>query len=241
MCNKKYKRVLLFSFIVIMIMGIFTVIYINICSKNNKSDRIDKNNKSYRVDKNNKFLILVNKDNPLPEDYEVNVKWLNNGKQCVASEIYNDLRDMLTDGTNEGLIFVVSSGYRSEEYQSELLDEAIQVNMTMKEMDYDEAYSDAIMTLAPPGTSEHSTGLALDIVSLDYQNLDDNQQYTDENKWLRKNCYKYGFILRYPKEKEDITGIEYESWHFRYVGKSVAKYITKNNLTLEEYLQGDRK
>ena len=146
------------------------------------------------------------------------------------------LRDMLTDGTNEGLIFVVSSGYRSEEYQSELLDESIQVNMTMKEMNYSDAYNDAVMTLAPPGKSEHSTGLALDIVSLDYQNLDDNQQYTEENKWLRKNCYKYGFILRYPKGKSDITGYKFEPWHYRYVGANISYKLREGNATLEEYL-----
>ena len=96
---------------------------------------------------------------------------------------------------------------------------------------------EASKTLAYPGASEHATGLAVDIVSLDYQNLDDGQHYTAESTWLRENCHKYGFILRYPKGKEDITGISYESWHYRYVGKVVAKCIMENGITLEEYLE----
>ena len=88
----------------------------------------------------------------------------------------------------------------------------------------------------PPGYSEHETGLAVDIVSFGYQVLDGKQENTNENKWLRENCSKYGFILRYPKEKEEITGISYEPWHFRFVGKEAAEEITRQGITLEEYL-----
>ena len=88
----------------------------------------------------------------------------------------------------------------------------------------------------PPGCSEHETGLALDIVSLDNQRLEEAQEETPENIWLRENCWKYGFILRYPRGKEDITGIDYEPWHFRYVGHAAAEEITRLGLTLEEYL-----
>ncbi len=87
-----------------------------------------------------------------------------------------------------------------------------------------------------PGYSEHATGLSLDITSEDYQNLDEKQADTAESKWLAENCYKYGFILRYPPEKADITGIIYEPWHYRYVGKEAAKEIKEKGITLEEYL-----
>ena len=106
-----------------------------------------------------------------------------------------------------------------------------------KGMDYEEAYNEATRQVMPPGYSEHETGLALDIVAADYQLLDDAQENTEENRWLRENCWKYGFILRYPKDKEDITQIDYESWHFRYVGTEAAEYIMKNNITLEEYIE----
>ena len=100
----------------------------------------------------------------------------------------------------------------------------------------DEAYREATRTTMPPGCSEHETGLALDIVSLDNQRLEEAQEETPENIWLRENCWKYGFILRYPRGKEDITGIDYEPWHFRYVGRAAAEEITRLGLTLEEYL-----
>ncbi len=103
-------------------------------------------------------------------------------------------------------------------------------------MDYDSVCGEALKQVMPPGYSEHETGLALDIVSADYQLLDDNQETTAENIWLRENCWKYGFILRYPADKEDITQISYESWHFRYVGEEAAEYITSNGICLEEYL-----
>ena len=88
----------------------------------------------------------------------------------------------------------------------------------------------------PVGCSEHASGLAVDIVSKDYQILDEKQARTDEILWLQENCSEYGFILRYPKEKEEITKVSYESWHFRYVGTTAAREITEQGLTLEEYL-----
>ena len=96
---------------------------------------------------------------------------------------------------------------------------------------------EAATVVAKPGTSEHQIGLALDIVSYDYQELDDEQMNTPEQKWLMEHCWEYGFILRYPQDKAAITGIIYEQWHYRYVGKEAAKEIYEQDLTLEEYLQ----
>ena len=90
--------------------------------------------------------------------------------------------------------------------------------------------------VALPGCSEHQTGLALDIVAAGYQILDEEQEDTAEQKWLMENSWKYGFILRYPSEKSDITGIGYEPWHYRYVGREAAREMTELDLCLEEYV-----
>ena len=100
-----------------------------------------------------------------------------------------------------------------------------------------DAYDETKKSVAVPGTSEHATGLALDIVSSTYDALDEQQAETAEAKWLAENCWKYGFILRYPVSKSDVTGIIFEPWHYRYVGKDVAKEIMEQNITLEEYLE----
>lgn len=181
------------------------------------------------------LLILVNKEYGLPEDYNVELRTLNSWPVSVAEVLYEDLQDMLTDGKAEGLHFVVCSAYRSPKRQQELLDEDIRACMASG-MSYADAYDEVTRQTMPPGHSEHSTGLALDIVARDYQLLDEGQERTAECQWLQKNAWKYGFILRYPEEKEEITGIDYESWHFRYVGKEAAKYMYDNGLTLEELL-----
>lgn len=181
-------------------------------------------------------IVLVNKEHPLAETYSIDLKWLASGREQVASEIYEPLMRMLSDGTDQGLSFVVASGYRSQEYQQKIWDDTIKM-WTRQGMSEEEAAHEAAKTLAYPGESEHATGLAVDIVSEKYQLLDDGQNDTEESKWLRENCAQYGFILRYPPNKEDVTGIHYESWHFRYVGSEVAKCIMENGITLEEYLE----
>ena len=100
----------------------------------------------------------------------------------------------------------------------------------------EEATEEAGTVVAVPGTSEHQIGLALDIVSSEYMNLDEKQMETEDQQWLMENSWKYGFILRYPLDKSDITGIIFEPWHYRYVGKKAAKEIYEQDITLEEYL-----
>ena len=180
--------------------------------------------------------LLVNKENPLPEDYEVDLISLPDGRGRAAEVAYEPLCEMLDAGKEEGLQFLVCSSYRDKARQEELFDEDVEA-LLRKGYTYAEAYEEVAKETMPPGCSEHSTGLAFDIVALDYQMLDKGQEKTAENKWLRKHCAEYGFILRYPKGKEDITDISYESWHFRYVGKEVAEYIMKEGITLEEYLE----
>lgn len=181
-------------------------------------------------------LILVNKEHGLPEDYTVDIHWLNNGRVAVADEMYDALSAMLTDGSVDGREFVVASGYRSYEQQQELLEEDIQASMEKYGLTWQEAYDKESQETMPEGHSEHETGLAVDLVALDYQMLDAAQEYTEENQWLQEHCQEYGFILRYPRGKENVTGISYESWHFRYVGTDAAKEIMERGITLEEYL-----
>ena len=183
-----------------------------------------------------RFLILVNKDHPLPDNYEVELQTAPYGACNVSVEMYPALRQMLDDGQQEGLQFVVASGYRNANYQQGLLDEDIRDFMAGG-MSYDEAYEEATKDTMPAGHSEHSTGLAVDIVSASYQMLNDGLESRPEIQWLQKHCAEYGFILRYPKGKEDITRIVYESWHFRYVGTEAAKEIMERGITLEEYVE----
>lgn len=190
---------------------------------------------SFIANESSSKFLLVNKESMLPLDYDAEIMSLKNGQQ-VAVDIYEDLRNMLFTGEEEGLSFLVASGYRTKEKQKQLVEEEVIKNQSYG-MSYEEAYNDAILTVAPAGYSEHETGLAVDIVAVTNQRLDDTQEYTAENKWLRENCYKYGFILRYPRGKEEVTGFSYESWHFRYVGKEAAKEITEKGITLEEYLE----
>lgn len=180
-------------------------------------------------------ILLVNKDHPLPEHYQPNLERMREYGAEVDASILQPLRDMLAAGEKEGLSFWIASSYRSVERQRELLDEDI--NTLVKQgYSYSKAYEEVTKETMPVGCSEHASGLAVDIISKEYQILDEKQARTDEILWLQENCGQYGFILRYPKEKEEITKVSYESWHFRYVGITAAEEIMEQGLTLEEYL-----
>lgn len=179
-------------------------------------------------------LILVNQWNPIDRNYEIDLIELNNG-HSIDRRAYPDLQDMMDDARAEGLKPILCSSYRSNQKQRDLF--ANQVNKYLAAgMTEEEAETEAAKWVAIPGTSEHHTGLAVDIVALDYQLLDEGQQNTPEQQWLRENSYKYGYILRYPPEKSDLTGINFETWHYRYVGKEAALEIYEKGLCLEEYL-----
>ena len=135
---------------------------------------------------------------------------------------------MFEAAKKDGIILLGASGYRSYSVQENLYTSRV-INDGQEEAD---RYT------AKPGQSEHQTGLALDILSEDYQDMDDNFDSTEAYAWLKENCYKYGFILRYPQGKEDITGFLYEPWHYRYIGNNeVAKDIMDRNLTFEQYIE----
>jgi zinc D-Ala-D-Ala carboxypeptidase len=194
----------------------------------------EKNNLSSQ-DKKSWNLVLANPSTVLPEDFSVNLTQLSNGQQ-IDSRAYNDLQNMMDDARKEGLSPMICSSYRTMDFQQQLFNQEVNTYIGQN-YSQEESKKKAAQWVAIPGTSEHQTGLALDIVSSSYQLLNKEQENTPEQKWLIKNSYKYGFILRYPSDKTHITGIEYEPWHYRYVGKEAAKEITERGFCLEEYLK----
>lgn len=181
-------------------------------------------------------LLLVNNKNSIPNNFKVNLTQLSNGQQ-VDERIYEDLQAMMDDARSAGLQPSICSAYRNKDFQTKLYNREIQdyINKGYSKKD---AVKEASSWVAVPGSSEHETGLALDIVSANYMILDEHQEETPEQKWLMENSYKYGFILRYPSDKSEITGIQYEPWHYRYVGKEAAKEIKERGICLEEYING---
>ena len=179
-------------------------------------------------------LILVNKDYPLPQDYRAQMRQLPNGLYFDA-RAFDDLTAMIHEGESQGLDFVICSAFRSVEKQQELFDAQLSVEMASG-LSRDDAVKATATKVAPPGTSEHNLGLAADIVAYRYQKLDQGYCDTPEYVWLRDNAHRFGFIMRYPDGKSSVTGIIFEPWHFRYVGKEHAEAIHRSGLCLEEYL-----
>lgn len=181
----------------------------------------------FLIQKPYKYDVLVNKKNKLPDNYvpaDLNLisKEYSVSKQHLRNIAQINFEKMAKDIEKEGLKIIAVSTYRDSEYQDKLFNNYVQE----KGLEY------ASMCSAKKGFSEHQTGLAVDISSsnLDYDNFDK----TEEFKWVKNHAHNYGFILRYPKDKVNITGYKYEPWHYRYVG-DIAPYIYLNNLTLEEY------
>lgn len=181
-------------------------------------------------------LMLVNASNTLDESYaeSITLTQLRNG-QSVDSRCYPYLQEMMDDCRAAGYSPIICSSYRTYQRQQEIFNEQVQTYINQG-MTRKEAKAKTADSVALPGTSEHELGLAVDITDVSEQKIVSGMDEQPVQKWLMKNCYKYGFILRYPKDKEDVTGIVYEPWHFRYVGKEAAKYIYENDITLEEYV-----
>lgn len=174
-------------------------------------------------------LIVVNGNYCVPDDYPLELVTLSCGEK-VEKRIYPDLQEMFDTALSEGIDLVVRSGYRSEEEQKALMINKI-AEFRSNGLGRNEAREKALLWVAMPGTSEHQLGFAVDINA--------ENSTTDEKAymWLSENAHRYGFILRYPEDKSDITGIAYEPWHFRYVGKAHAKKIYEQGLCLEEYVE----
>ena len=179
-------------------------------------------------------LLLVNPWNPIPENYEPELTYLRNG-QAVDSRCYPELQQMMDDCRAAGFDPLICASYRTMETQEALFEDK-EARLIREGCPENEVEAEAGKVVAYPGTSEHQLGLALDIVDVSYQQLDTEQENTPVQQWLMKNSWKYGFVLRYPTDKSDITGIIYEPWHYRYVGKEAAAEMYENKLCLEEYL-----
>ena len=180
-------------------------------------------------------LLLVNKNNKIPENFDVELESVEKNHK-VDKRIASSLKQMLSDARNQGLSPVICSSYRTNSKQTQLFNNKVK-QYTDFGYSNSEAEELASYWVTIPGTSEHEIGLAVDIVSKNYQKLDEKQEETAEQKWLMENSYKYGFILRYPTDKKDITMINYEPWHYRYVGIENATYIKEHDLCLEEYIE----
>ena len=183
---------------------------------------------------NGKEVILVNPWNYVPDDYEVTLTTYDGYK--MAQEVKAPLKQMLADCKAAGFEAVVVSSYRTHSYQKGLFERRIERFMNQG-YNRVEATIEAAKRVAVPGTSEHELGLALDITDKDYQNLNSEQEKKPAQIWIMNNCWKYGFTLRYPNEKSEITGIIYEPWHYRYVGVELATELHELGLCLEEYFE----
>ena len=189
-----------------------------------------------------RFLILVNWNNPLPYDRPDDLieqgklfgdeVILVNGEGSINIYAGHAAKRMFQDAVRAGICrYKLSSAYRSVSYQDGMWNERIK-----QDPDYGRDPFNEPVKVMPGRMSEHGTGLALDILSSEHENADDSYGETEEGMWLKENAWRYGFILRYPKNKEKLTGVIYEPWHYRYVGEQAAKYIYEKGLCLEEYI-----
>lgn len=180
-------------------------------------------------------LRIVSEAQPLPEDFSVETEEAEN---CYLFDVRaaQALRDLLAAGRAAGMDLEVASAWRDWATQETLFENKVERVMAETGLERDEAEEIAADEVARPGTSEHQLGLAVDIISNDHPWLDEGWADTEEAAWLEEHCAEYGFILRYPPDKSELTGIVWEPWHFRYVGVEAAVYIMDNGLCLEEYV-----
>lgn len=190
------------------------------------------------LDANFKNLLLVNNSHPLSDDYDYTAdlttipeEYHNGQLDQINKYIWPYLKAMIDDARKEGVNLSVWSPYRSKSIQQMLFDRQKQKQIAAG-VPESEADAKAATIVARPGTSEHHTGLAADI-----NMADEAFENTPMYAWLTEHCQDYGFIMRYPKDKTDVTGVIYESWHYRFVGINVAKDIKNKGITLEEYLE----
>lgn len=180
-------------------------------------------------------LILVNKNNPLPDGYTVTTGQLVNSL-LVDARILEDLNTMMADAEAQGVRLIVCSAYRDIQYQTTLYQNKVN-ELVADGYSQEAAEAEAATIVSYPGTSEHNSGLAVDLVTPEYQVLNEGYAETDAAKWLAAHAPEYGFILRYPKGFEGITGIIFEPWHYRYVGKEYAREITDSGMCFEQWVE----
>lgn len=178
-------------------------------------------------------LVLINKQHPIADGYTFELDNIKGSMQC-DKRVVADLYMMIEAAYKDGINLVIASPYRASSRQEMLFDKKIN-KYTAQGMSYMDAYKLAAQAVTVPGCSEHEVGLAFDIICDNYSNLNAGFGDTPAGIWLSEHCEEYGFIVRYPSGKEDITGIEFEPWHFRYVGKNAATVIMNEGITLEEF------
>ena len=179
-------------------------------------------------------LILTNAEYPVPEDYEVELDAIPGTEQSVDKRIYEPLMTMIGDMKDQGLSPIVCSGYRTLDKQEKLFNRKV-LSFVKAGHTKEESYNLARQTISIPGSGEHCLGLAVDFYTRRYHKLERAFEDTPESKWLVEHAQDYGFVMRYGENKTDITGIQYEPWHYRYVGVEAAKYMKDNELSLEEF------
>lgn len=181
------------------------------------------------------YFFVVNKEILLPDDYSIETDYVQ-GSYELEIVAAAHCREMIEAAERDGIDLKVLSAYRTIKYQENLIERNIKSRMEDDGMTYEEAVYDVSINIAPAGGSEHNAGLAVDIIDRNHWDTYEAFEDTEEFDWLMKHCTEYGFILRYPKGKEDITGYIYEPWHYRYVGVDYAKAVMDSGLCLEEYL-----
>jgi len=245
MVSLKKRRIVMFCFIGIFCLALFIWAGVlagckMILTYKNQQEAVVKKDKSEEKEQELSVpdtwnLLLVSREHPLPENYQIPVFTdLKNG-HAVDSRIYPELQAMMDAARAEGLEPLICSSYRAWDRQQELYIRKVRTYVS-EGQSWESALALAENWVQKPGHSEHQTGLALDIVDMTYQQLDEAQAETQVQVWLMAHCHEYGFILRYPKGKESLTGVSYEPWHYRYVGKEAAKEIMEKGICLEEYL-----
>lgn len=248
--KKAYKKIILNTFI---ISALLTTIFItldhyqiteiskieasigNIKNKVTLSEKMNSSSsylKEVKNDYDKKYEILINKSNPITEELVKNYTLVNVDNNLydgitLEEETYNNYLKLKENLLQRGYYINIKSGFRTLKDSQNIYNSY----KSQKGINYAEKY------VAKPGTSEHNTGLAFDFVISTSELATKSNYESDEYFYLENIAYLYGFIIRYPKEKETITGYNYEPWHLRYVGKTLAKYLKKNNLTLEEYYE----
>jgi len=180
------------------------------------------------------YLKLVNHNHGVAPDFSVELAQLPSG-HFVDRRIEDSILTMLESASNQGIDLTVVSAYRSYEEQVGIFNNMMNMWISGGYTPL-EAFLATQGVVAVPGHSEHHLGLALDIVATNHPVLDESQSQTPEGQWLRENSWRYGFVVRYLEDKTHITGIFYEPWHFRYVGREAAQIMWENNLVLEEFL-----
>jgi len=178
-------------------------------------------------------LVLINKQHPIPDDYEFTLTTITGSMKC-DERILEDLLLMLQAAKNDNVNLIICSPYRTDASQVSIFERHVRAYMN-KGLNYMDSFKLASQEATVPGYSEHQIGLSIDIYTASHMVLDDAYGETEAGRWLAQNCSDYGFILRYPKGKEYITSIGYEPWHFRYVGREAAKIIMSGGITLEEF------